>query len=217
MKPIILSPYMANVNPSVKQAQFRVMNKICTEIPFHQILTTKPHGETLDNLARSCMGKGYDTVMFMDIDAIPLSTYAIEYTLQKAQRGHLIGNIQRSNHIQNDQHLFVAPSFMAMQLNYWTWAGQPSFSETDRGDVAEEVTYAWEEKGWPMQMFMPTGFEQAPLEAPHWNLKDGMPVYGCGTTFAIGMTDISYHAFQIRTGNMVERFLSKCDKILAEN
>jgi hypothetical protein len=163
------------------------------------------------------MAKGYDTVMFMDIDAIPLSSYAIEYTLQKAHRGHLIGNIQRSNHIQNDQHVFVAPSFMAMQLNYWAWAGQPSFSETARGDVAEEVTYAWEEKGWPMQMFMPTGFEQAPLEAPHWNLKDGMRVYGCGTTFALGQTDISYHAFQIRTGNMVERFLTKCEQIIAEN
>jgi hypothetical protein len=217
MKPIILSPYMANVNPAVKQAQLRVMNKLCTEIPFHQVLTTKRHGETLDNLARSCIAKGYDTVMFMDIDAIPLSSYAIEYTLQKAHRGHLIGNIQRSNHIQNDQHLFVAPSFMAMQLNYWTWAGQPSFSETHRGDVAEEVTYAWEFKGWPMQMFMPTGFEQAPLEVPHWNLKDGMPPFGCGTTFALGMTDISYHAFQIRTGNMVERFLSKCEQIIAEN
>ncbi len=217
MKPIILSPYMANVNPAVKQAQFRVMNKLCTQIPFHQILTAKPHGETLDYLCRSCMQKGYDTIMFMDIDAIPLSEHAIEYTLYQASRGTLIGNIQRSNHIQNDQHVFVAPSFMAMSLNYWTWAGQPSFSETQRGDVAEEVTYAWESKGWPMRMYMPYYFEESPAECFSWALKDGMPHYGLGTTFELSGNLISYHAFQIRMGGMVERFLSKCDSILAEN
>ena len=217
MKPIILSPYMANVNPAVKDAQFRVMNRLCTEIPFHQILTTKPHGETLTNLARSCMQKGYDVVMFIDIDAVPLSTTAIEHTNNRAYRGHLIGNIQRSNHIQNDQHLFVAPSFMAMSLNYWTWAGQPSFTETERGDVGEELTYAWEAKGWPTQMYMPTGYEASPAECKSWALADGMPHFGLGTTFALGNIPMSYHAFQIRMGGMVERFLNKCEQIIAEN
>ena len=217
MKPIILSPYMANVNPAVKEAQFRVMNKLCTEIPFVQVLTTKSHGETLTNLAQSCMQKGYDTVMFMDIDAIPLSTSAIEFTLNKAHRGHLTGNIQRSNHIQNNQHLFVAPSFMAMSLNYWTWAGQPRFSETHRGDVGEEVTYAWEAKGWPMQTYMTMRYEAPPAECPSWALADGMPHYGLGTTFGLSSLEMSYHAFQIRMGGMVERFLTKCDSILVES
>lgn len=217
MNPIILSPYMANVNPAVKEAQFRVMNKLCTEIPFVQVLTTKPHGETLTNLAKSCMQKGYDTVMFMDIDAIPLSTSAIEFTLNKAHRGHLTGNIQRSNHIQNNQHLFVAPSFMAMSLNYWTWAGQPRFTETERSDVGEEVTYAWEAKGWPMQMYLPIGYEASPAECPSWALADGMSHFGLGTTFGLSSLEMSYHAFQIRMGGMVERFLTKCDSILAES
>ena len=217
MKPIILSPYMANVNPAVKDAQLKVMNKLCIEIPFHQILTTKPHGETLTNLARSCMQKGYDVVMFMDIDAVPLSTTAIEHTINRAYRGTLIGNIQRSNHIENDQHVFVAPSFMAMSLNYWTWAGQPSFTETQRGDVGEELTYAWDAKNFPTQMYMPIGYEASPAECKSWALADGMPHFGLGTTFVLGNIPMSYHAFQIRMGGMVERFLSKCDKIIAEN
>lgn len=217
MNPIILSPYMANVNPAVKEAQFRVMNKLCTEIPFFQVLTTKPHGETLTNLARTCMQKGYDTIMFMDIDAIPLSTHAIEYTLNKAHRGHLVGNIQRSNHIENNQHLFIAPSFMAMSLNYWTWAGQPRFTETHRGDVGEEVTYGWDDKNYPKQMYMPIGFEASPIECESWALADGMPHFGLGTTFGLNGIPMSYHAFQIRMGGMVERFLNKCDSILAEN
>jgi hypothetical protein len=216
MKPIVLSPYMANVNPAVKDAQLRVMNKLCTEIPFVQVLTNRPHGKTLDGLLHTSIGKGYDTVMFMDIDAIPLSSYAIEHTLIKAHKGTLIGNIQRSNHINNNQHLFVAPSFMAINLDLWIKAGRPSFSETARGDVAEEVTYAWQDKGWNTQMYMPLRYEASPVECPSWALADGMPHYGLGTTFGIGNTAMSYHAFQIRMGGMVERFLSKCDSVLAD-
>jgi hypothetical protein len=214
MKPIILSPYMANLNPAVKDAQLRVMNKLCTEIPFVQVLTNRPHGKTIDGLLHTCMGKGYDTVMFMDIDAIPLSTYSIEYTLNRAYRGILIGNIQRTNHIQNDQHVFVAPSYMAISIDKWVQAGRPSFAETERGDVAEEVTYCWEERGWRCEMYMPFHYEQRPLECESWALKDGMPVYGLGTSFSMGERPMSYHAFQIRIGQMVERFLSKCDEVI---
>ncbi len=47
----------------------------------------------------------YDVVVFIDIDAIPLHEEAIDYLIDKAEQGIIIGNIQRSGHIDNDNHL----------------------------------------------------------------------------------------------------------------
>jgi hypothetical protein len=214
MKAIILSPYMANVNPLVREYQFKVMNAICAEYTFKQVLTDKPHGKTCDMLLNTCIKKGYDVALIMDIDAIPLSNYAIEHTLYQANKGKLVGNVQRSNHIKNDQHVFVAPSFIGINLQSWDILGRPSFVETERGDVGEEFTYAWEERGWPMIMYMPKHYEQSPKECESWALKDGMPHYGIGTTFEHIGTEMSYHAFQIIHNKSLENFINKCNSII---
>lgn len=214
MNAIVLSPYMTNVNPLVKQSQFKVMSRLCVEVPFVQILTNKRHGDTCNHLLNSCIKKGYDVVLLLDIDCIPLSTNAIMQTLYFANKGILAGNIQRSNHIENGKHLFVAPSFMGINLKIWDSIGRPSFVETKRGDVGEEVTYAWQEKGHKTIMYMPRHYESSPLECKSWALGDGMPSYGIGTTFANAGIDMSYHAFQIIHGKSLDQFLNRCDTLL---
>jgi hypothetical protein len=214
MKPLIVSPYMANIDTAILSHQKAVMDRLANQLIFVQYLTNKPHGKTLDEIMNKAYGLKYDTVMFMDIDAIPLSYDAIIKTLSMAHAGTIVGNIQRSNHIRNDEHVFVAPSFMGISPKVWHDLGRPSFAETTRGDVAEEVTYAAEAHNVPLHFYMPISFEAAPIEVPHWNLKTGWPVYGCGTTFGDQTTPVSYHAFQISHGRNVENFLAKCEAVL---
>ena len=207
---------MANIDYRIVQAQRKVMELVAPDLMFVQALTDKPHGETIDTLLFDAYVSGYDTALLMDIDAIPLNPQAVDYTLYRASIGNLIGNAQRSNHINNDKHLFVAPSFMGIRLQDWINFGKPpSFSETDRGDVAEEVTYAAEAKGYPIQMFMPISYDAKPAECDSWKLGDGMPVYGCCTTFGIQEFPISYHAFQIRYQRNVDLFLAKCEQVIS--
>ncbi|HSG61740.1 MAG TPA: hypothetical protein VLA24_09945 [Pseudomonadales bacterium] len=214
MKPIAISPYMANIDQRIVDAQRMVMDTLAPDLMFVQALTDKPHGVTVDKLLWDAYKAGYDTALLMDIDAIPLNPQAVDYTLYRASIGNIIGNAQRSNHINNDQHLFVAPSFMGIRLQDWVNCGKPSFAETARGDVAEEVTYAAEAKGYPIQMYLPIRFDAKPAECDSWKLRDGMPVYGCCTTFGIQEFPVSYHAFQIRYQRNVDLFLAKCEEVI---
>jgi hypothetical protein len=193
--------------------QKAVMVRLANQLTFVQYLTNKPHGKTLNELIDKAYRLKYDVVLFMDIDAIPLSYEAIVSTLTKAHSGTIVGNVQRSNHIKNNEHVFVAPSFMGISPKVWHDLGRPSFSESFRGDVAEEVTYAAEEHNVPLHFYMPTTFETAPIEAPYWNLKTGWPVYGCGTTFADGRKPVTYHSFQISHGYNKANFIAKCKQI----
>jgi hypothetical protein len=214
MKPIILSPYMDNISPRIIEAQKAVVKKLCPDIPLYQHRTTTPHGDTLNFLLNWMMASGYDTALILDIDAIPLTRSAVLTTLQLAHRGAIVGNILRSNHIANDEHTFIAPSFMGIDIWKWHLWGKPSFMPTSRGDVAEEVTYRWEDNKGEVLYYMPISFEAPPIEAPSWKLADGMPEYGCGTTFGAEGVPVSYHAFQISHGKNVDNFLAKCDEVL---
>lgn len=215
MKPIAISPYMANIDYRIVNAQRKVMELVAPDLMFAQVRTDKPHGETIDTILFDAYVSGYDTALLMDIDAIPLNPQAVDYTLHRANMGNLIGNAQRSNHINNDKHLFVAPSFMGIRLQDWVNFGKPSFSETHRGDVAEEVTYAAQANGYPIQMYMPLGYDAKPAECDSWKLGDGMPVYGCCTTFGVQEFPVSYHAFQIRYQRNIDLFLAKCEHVIS--
>lgn len=216
MKALAISCFMENIDKRIVEAQKAVMTKLCPDLLLIQAKTVHPHGHTMDTMLMSAFYAGYETALLMDIDAIPLSRHAIDYTLSKASQGTLIGNIQRSNHIDNDEHLFVAPSFMGINVKQWDAAGRPSFMETNRGDVAEEVTYRYEQLGHSIEYYLPLRFDAPPLEAEHWNLREGMPVYGCQTTFGRDGKEYSFHAFQISHQRNVHGFLSKCESILTD-
>ena len=159
------------------------------------------------------MELGYDVILFLDVDCIPLSKKAIEHYLERAACGVLIGNIQRSNHIENDQHVFAAPSALAISVETYLKLGCPSAAATRRGDVVEELTFRAEERGVPVEMVLPSRFDRAPVDCESWALKDGMPVYGCGTTYTDPqLGDLFWHCFQIVSQQRF--FRAKCIEVL---
>lgn len=161
----------------------------------------------------------YDTVLILDIDCIPLSAYALEYTFEQAEQGKLVGNIQRSNHIENNKHTYVAPSGICLTKEMYEKLGKPSFKITKRGDIGEELTYLAEEKELKIEKFLPSSYEALPFNGSKpWQLGDGQPEYGIGTTFVNDNgEEMFYHLFESRVHKFNDLFFLKCANLLLKN
>ena len=198
----VVSFYMNNISPEVIQAQRSVVELFLPEgCDFKQILTEKSHGEAIDEFVASSSA---DVIVLLDIDAIPLRPDALTLLIDQANRGELAGAVQRSNHIKNNEHLFVAPCAMAFKRSLWEQVGRPSFKPTDRGDVAEEFTYLCEEKGIPVSK-LDISYSEGDL----WDLVDGRK-YGHNTEYS----GLFFHAFEIRVPRNQASFVARCKEIV---
>jgi len=168
-------------------------------------------------------GSAHDAVLILDIDAIPVSERAIEKFFEAAYAGKLIGNAQRSNHLDNGNHLFAASSCAAISLGTFVSIGRPSaYENPPRSDVLEEYTWEAEAKGVEVELLMPKRYERPPVrfewegeQPPYWNLKDDIN-YGVGTTFGDDEGDLFYHQFQICQADHQEMFRRKCEQLLTD-
>jgi len=193
----IITFFMSNIDLKTVEYNKKVVEKFnVSKYPHYLVNTTLNHGASMDlawtmngQLVKTFEGHkvpkkwDHDVLMFLDVDCLPLNQDAIDCFIKEASEGKLVGNIQRSNHIQNNQHVFAAPNAIAIHKDVFEKIGRPSAIPTQRADVAEEYTYAAEQHGVGVRMFYPLGFEEAPAECPSWPLADGMPHYGRGTTF----------------------------------
>lgn len=159
----------------------------------------------------------YDTILILDIDCIPLSTRALEYTFEQAEKGILVGNVQRSNHIENNKHVYVAPSCIALTWDLFNELGKLSFTPTNRGDIGEELSYKAESMNKKIEMFTPSSYEENPYQMNEpWDLNDELPKYGIGTTFVNDKNEeMFYHLFQSRVGLFNQLFYKKCSQLLS--
>lgn len=225
----IISFYMDNIDPKTVELQQLVVKKFnVSEFPHYSIKTNMRHGLSIDHFwAMNGIRNGYfenlkvdvnvnhDIVVILDIDCVPLNPQAIDELVTVANQGTLVGNVQRSNHIENDQHLFVAPSCMGIHRDIFRKIGSPSAVETFRSDVAEEYTFCAEDHEIPVDFFIPSRFDEPPQEAPSWKLREGMPEFGRGTTFKNKNNDeLFWHSFQIFHPGQQEKFHQKCLKLL---
>jgi hypothetical protein len=182
----------------------------------------------MDKLVNMLEAREHNVIMFLDIDCVPLNDNALDYFFDKAYNGWVIGDAQRSNHIQNDQHIFAAPHNVTFSVETYRKLGSPSFMPNYRGDVAEELTFKAREGNIPIEIVMPLRYDAPPIRMdwepkdapPYWDLADGMPKYGIGTTF--GFTDIEHlmsqelfwHMYQSFYPGQNERFIKKCEDLL---
>jgi len=238
--PCIITYFMENISHKTPEYQKKVIDKYNKSgIPVYQIKGDIRHGDFINvfwamngvvlgeaerSITNTDQKFDHDVVLMLDIDCIPLSVDAIDYYLEEADSGKLIGNAQRSNHIQNGEHVFAAPSALAISRDTFIKIGSPSAQETSRSDVAEEYTWMAERNGVPVELILPLSYDKAPYkynwekdQNPWWALKQGMPVYGIGTTFGNDKKGkLFYHNFQIFHPGNQEMFWARCEKALNE-
>jgi hypothetical protein len=225
VKPCIVTIFMSNIDMEMVQMQKKVVEKYNSiGVPHFHILTDAQPGETMDKVMEIVESNNFDAVMFLDVDAVPLHEKSIEYMFSKAYKGAVVGSAQRSNHIQNGQHVFAAPHNLTFTLETYKKIGKPSFNPNSRGDVSEEITFAAEENNVPVEILMPLQFDAPPIRMnwepanspPYWDLADGMPKYGIGTTFGLGEVGLFWHMYQSFYPGQKERFLNKCETLLQD-
>lgn len=236
MKACIASYYMPNIDKKTVRHQNDVIEKYNkSDVPFYCLQGQIKHGHFIDYFWKmngvdvksmdgvvvdDKMKIDYDVVVFMDIDAIPLHEDAIDYLIDNASKGKLIGDAQRTGHIENNNHVFIAPSAMAISRDTFIKIGAPSAIETDRSDVMEE--YTWEAElvgGIEFEFIYPTKYDKSPHRydwekdrRPYWSLENGLPNYGIGTTFGNEkFGDMFYHNFQIFQPGHQEMFWRRCE------
>ena len=228
MNPCIASIFMNNIDQKLVALQKQVVEKYnVSKIPHYHVYTEAPPGYTMDKLVDMLEQKGHDAIMFLDIDCLPLENNALNYFFERAYMGKVIGSAQRSNHIQNDQHVFCAPHNVTFTVEMYRKLGNPSFMPNYRGDVAEELTFRARESNIPIEILMPLRYDAPPIRMdwepkdapPYWDLADGMPKYGIGTTFGLtnrdGTTmDLFWHMYQSFHPGQNERFTKKCEELL---
>jgi hypothetical protein len=220
MKPIIVTGYNNHIDQRVVMYQKMVVDKIRGNIPFFSYDYTGSdmlHGDMCNKLIHKMFyeyREGADCILFLDIDCIPLSSQAIEWTFKKAYEGILVGNAQRSNHYENDQHVYAAASYLCFTRETFEKANSPTMSFSKKYDCAELLTVNCEKNNVPVTLLLPSHVERPNEDGEYWNLADGMPKYGIGTTFSNGSIDISYHLFCSRFHDYNHFFLNRCHDII---
>jgi len=195
---------MPNISSSVVSAQKECVQKFLPDgWTFTQYRTMRTHAQALDEIIKL---DSAPIVVFLDIDCIPLREESFRFLGENASRGMLAGGVQRANHKSNNAHLYVGPFCMAFAKEDYLRYGSPSFEETARGDIGEEVSYAWEENNAPLCFMWPSQ-----VDTPLWDLRDEEK-FGLGSTY----DGLFFHSFCIRDGMMHNYFIKKCKSILGE-
>ena len=107
MKRSILSFYDVAMDTHVVEYQQKVLERFNQSADYYPLLSKKTeeeilHYQGLDYGVGKLFDDGYDTVLILDTDCIPLNSYALDYIFSQAEKDILIGNAQRSMHIEND-------------------------------------------------------------------------------------------------------------------
>lgn len=224
MKRAILTYFNHEVDAEIAELQQRVNEKFNVgEWDYKPLFSQRPesevtHHDSIDyGINHLFYNEGYDTVLVMDVDCIPLSTYAVDYTFRRAEEGVLIGNVQRSCHIDNGEHLFVSPSLICISKETYEKLDKVSFAPDHiKADAAEYLTWIAEERGIEVEMYMPLKYIRDPRKTT-WDLGRGKEKYGIGTTFKNkNNREMFFHLFECRKHIWNIYFYDKCEEILDE-
>lgn len=224
-KILITSFFGINRNNEVLKFQNEVFNKFNIPInylygEFHKGIN---YGELIDFYIKSVIDR-VDYFIFFDIDAVPLKNNSINFIYEKIKdKKTVFGISQQSNHIIKNgspNHPYAGMSIFGMSRDLYINLSYPSFKETYRGDVAEEITWLCEEKGYCVSLIYPSSFYELSekemkfcnMDKPYFNLGNGLK-YGLGTTYR----DLLFHTFMQSLPKSTEIFINKCKEILGEN
>lgn len=198
---IVCSLYYPDMDPAVIGAQKHVLARFLrgTDFGFIHFKATD-HGLGMTQLTRHlCEQYPDESVLWLDIDCIPLSADALRAMSTKG----FAGCAQRANHIDNGGHVYVSPFCMHLPLSVYRDMGRPDFSATAKGDVGEMLTYIAEANDYQIELSWPTHCVK-----PMWKLTEDS-MFGIGTTYSNGF----YHNFHSRDPQARQLFIDKCASV----
>lgn len=198
---LIVSYQYNNLDEMVSKNQYEVFRKF--NIILNQFQGEIRHSEFMDNILNNYE---YDYYIFFDIDCIPLKDNIVEYIINKIQKNSMIGIEQQCNCNSSINHIYAGPACFGISKEFYNELDRPSFKETHRSDVGEELTHICEEKNKNFFLFKKT-FSENNL----WKLGEN-DYFGHGCIYD---EDLIYHQFEIFQNQ--NKFIKKCLEILNSN
>ncbi len=200
-RPTVHSLYWGNVDAGLRASQQAVFEHL--DIPLRQDLREgMQHGDWMDEVL-SRPGDG--TVVFCDIDAVPLQAAAFDALVAAARNGALAGMAQASNHLAQPGRIYAGPMFLAVERALWRELGRPSMAPDEHHDAGQRLSMAAEAAGVPLHLRLPNACMK-----PMWNLA-GRRVFGIGTFY--GEMEF-FHLFQSRKKRNIRLFREVCEDVI---
>ena len=204
----------------VMEYQQKVFEKLNIPMNYvHNNFNYYDFGQALDAFANSTKDS-VDYWVHFDIDAIPLHAEVTNEIYEKIKDKKTIwGCASQSNHIfvnGTKQHAYCNTSTFALATDFYKKLGQPSFRDTSRGDMGEELTWRAQELGYTVSLVYPSTFDGMTKEeseqykvAPYSDLDNGFK-FGMGTTYS----DMVYHATMQIVPRSTDLFIKKCEEVI---
>lgn len=223
MKRAILTYYNDEIDKNLLMYQQKVLEKFNTVADYYPLfckLGTEQiiHYQGLDYGVNQLFSEEYDSVLILDVDCIPLNSYALEYIFERAEQNVLIGDAQRSGHIENDEHLYIGSSCFCLSRQIYEDFGRMTFAPDHiQADTCEYYTYEAEKRGVELEIFMPKSYIRDPVDCS-WDLGKGRGKFGIGTTFMNHKgVEMFFHLFSGREKIYNVYFYDKCEEVLGIN
>jgi hypothetical protein len=201
----IIAPYMENIPATVLEAQAAVVSLYLRENDtFEQVLFENSHGGELDNQMNRV--ELNESVLFLDIDCIPLRRAALGTADAVAQGGALYGLYGRCGSRGDPNLSYAHPAALALTGATYRNMGSPTFQPGPSWDVAGWVTHEARKHSVPIVFEYPVGF----VSPAPWTYDDKT---GLGTTYGRKLP-MFFHQFMVRIGDNHEKFVKKCEEVL---
>jgi hypothetical protein len=182
----ILSMYWNNIDRAVIEGQRRVFAKLGCAVA--QIdATGTAHGVWIDSVMTTAQPD--DIILFVDIDAFPLTAAVVERAFAAAEAGRIFGVAQAANHLPERNFLYAGPAFLCLSRRCWEAIGRPSATDDDANDVAMRIGRAAVAHGVTTELLYPNY-----VTVPRWRLG-GKGCTGYGTFYGEGSV---FHLFEAR-------------------
>jgi hypothetical protein len=176
--------YWKNVDPTIVDLQAKVCASLGVPLVQEEHTGTL-HGAWLDATLQA-LGPD-DSILFLDIDCIPLDRDIVERAFAAAEAGRIFGVAHVAMHI-DPAFLYPGPMFVALTRATWERIGSPSLLPDAKHDVGGQLMSGAQAHDVPVDMIYPNF-----VAVPKW------PLAGHGATGMATFYDSKvFHLFRSR-------------------
>lgn len=201
--PVARSMFWNNIPRSLLEDQARVFEHL--GIPLAQEPADKvAHGCWMDEAIATADDD--DILVFVDIDAFPVTHEAYEKAIEQARQGRVFGLAQTANHLDNRLQPYAGPMFLAFRKRLWREVGEPGMTRSSGCDAGQALSIAALQNKVGVTMVRPTACVQ-----PKWPLGH-QGVFGIGTFYG---DNEYFHLFESRLRKNQRIMSAVADDIVA--
>ncbi|MGH2340438.1 hypothetical protein ACRC7T_03025 [Segnochrobactraceae bacterium EtOH-i3] len=182
----ITSLYWKNVSADIVDGQRRVFEKLGLSVEQYQAHGLR-HGLFMDQMLERAGDD--DVLLFVDIDAFPLTREVVERAFACAEAGGVFAVAHAANHLPGAEMPFAGPMFLCVSRRTWDRVGRVSMLEGENTDVGQAFTFALKAHGVPIELLWPNF-----VCIPRWALGPRAAI-GIGTFY--GGSEV-FHLFESR-------------------